>query len=209
MRRDPPLRAAAGVLAWGGAGMARAADGTLGWVTLPLTALIAVAAGLVILLCLNALRKGILQVDTPMVYALGFLVTLSTSLIMGLLLSMPVTQRALGNTTFATAHLHTTMTALLGMAFLAGLHDAWPRLSGRRYSEFSGRGAAALIVLATPLSYLPVYAMGRAGASFRANSYSGEFQVLHVMAAAGASLLLAGVAVALINLIFARRSAAD
>ena len=63
-----------------------------------------------------------------------------------LLLAMPVLQQHLGNTVFSTAHLHLTMTALLGLAFVAGLHDVWPRLTGRAFSEVAGKAAAGATV---------------------------------------------------------------
>jgi len=199
--------AVAGLIAWGGAGAPAAAEGGIAWATLPFTVLIATCAGLAILLCVLALRRGFERLDTPLVYALAFLATLAGALVTGLLLAMPVLQQHLGNTVFSTAHLHLTMTALLGLAFMAGLHDVWPRLTGRAFSEVAGKAAAVVILISLHLVSLPLYSAGRSGAPFRSNAYAEEFTIPHVMAFAGTSLLLAGLAVAVINLIAARRPA--
>jgi heme/copper-type cytochrome/quinol oxidase subunit 1 len=85
-------------------------------------------------------------------------------------------------------------------ALLAGLHDAWPQLSGRRYAPSIAVVAAIVIFVGTWPTFAPMFALGLAGASFRANSYPAGFQVPEVLATAGMTVLLTGLALALANL---------
>lgn len=168
---------------------------------LPFTVLIATCAGLAILFCVLALRRGFERLDTPLVYALAFLATLAGALVNGLLLAMPVLQQHLGsNTRLLHRAPDPTMTALLGLAFMAGLHDVWPRLTGRAFSEVAGKAAAVVILISLHLVSLPLDPAGRSGAPFRA-IYVDEYMIMNVMAFAGTTLLLAGLAAAVINLI--------
>jgi len=151
------------------------------------------------------LRHGVSRIDTALVYALAFLTTMTVMLCTGAVLTLPRLGALLGSTTFATAHFHVTAMAL-AMAFLAGLHDAWPRLARRRVSESLGIAAALVLVAGTCLTFLPLFVLGVAGASFRANSYPPEFQVLQVLSTGGMTVLLAGLVLAVLNLAAGRRT---
>lgn len=167
-----------------------------------------VAIGLVMVgRCLLPASRGLTRIDTATVYAFGFLVTITLCLGSGLLLAMPTTRVLLGSTTFATAHLHLLTLAVAGMAFLGGLHDAWPRLTGRSFSEPLGRFAAITVIAGAHLAFLPRFVLGLSGASFRANEYAEGAQVLNILSTAGATVLLAGLVLAAANLAFGRRVA--
>lgn len=160
-----------------------------------------------VLLCVNLLRRGLDRLDTAALCALGFLVTLATTLGSGLLLILPATRGILANTTFHAAHLHATLGGAVGLAFLGGLHQAWPAITGRRFSETTGRVAASLIFAAIHLTRWPLVWMGWAGMSHRANSYLPGFMVPQVTVTAGFLVLLLGLVLVAANLAFGRRAA--
>ena len=146
------------------------------------------------------MRRGLATSDTPVVYALGFLITLACIMGSGFMLAFPATGAQLGGTTFATAHLHVLAVAALGMAFLGGLHEVWSHLTGRTFREGPAKGAAMVIVVGTFLAFAPMFVAGAAGCSFRANAYAPQFQVAHVLGCAGTTILLAGLVLAVANL---------
>jgi len=193
--------ALAGLLAWGGP----VASPWIGYAAQHVYVLFygvaATAAGVVILRTLAPLRHGCEKVDPPLVYAAAFLFTVLLLFSPGLLLAVPATRTFLGSTSFATGQLHMMMGAALGMAFLGGLHEAWPRLAGRQYREGVGHAAAIATIVGTYLTFTPMFWLGIAGAStFRANAYLPEFQIPQVLSTAGMTILLAGVALAGVNL---------
>lgn len=129
--------------------------------------------------------------DAPLVLAGGFLLGMTVLVGSGAALAMPATGHLLGSTTFASAHFH-VLALTLAMALLAGLHDAWPpRAAWARASATIG---AVVLITGTYLTFLPLFAIGLAGASFRANAYPPELQVPQVLATAGMTILLAGMA---------------
>ena len=200
--------AVAGALAWESpAAVSSLGPGAVVYHAL-LNGITCVAAGLLLAQGVALLRRAQQPLDAPALYAIGFLVIFAATLGTGFALALPGTRMALGRTLFATAHLHTLLLAVLGLAFLGALHTVWESLTGRTYREGPARAAALLILVGTPLAFGPLFLCGRAGLPFRANAYPAEFQLLQTLAGAGATVLLAGLALAIINLLTARRTTA-
>ncbi len=196
------LLAVAGLGAWGATETSVSTGVAAQDLSFVLCAVAVIAAGSVVVRTVAGLRRGISRIDTPMVYAFGFLAMAVPVLGCALALAIPATRALLGNTTFATAQLHILMMAALAMAFLAGLHEAWPRLAGRGFADRLGCGAAVAMLIGTGLSFGPQLLLGLRGASFRANEYLPEFQVLQVLSTAGMTVLVAAAIVAGANLVF-------
>ena len=78
------------------------------------------------------------------------------------------------------------------IGFLGGLHYWWPKITGRMYSESLGRISAIIIFLGFNLTFFPQFILGQLGMPRRYHSYVPEFQVLHVLSSAGASILAVG-----------------
>lgn len=154
---------------------------------------------------LLSLRGGVRGVSTALLYALGGVFALAAAAMGGLLLLQPATFELLRNTTFLTAAAHTMAAAALGMAFLAGLHEALPRLTGRVISATAGRGPALAILVSVPLAFGPTLLLGLRGLLARQQTYVPEFQSLQVLATAGTTLLLGGVLAAALTLLLSRR----
>ncbi len=205
LNRTLALLAVAGLGAWGGAETSPSIGVVMQDLSFVLCAVAVIAAGSVVFRTVAIMRRGITRIDAPMVYALGFLAMAVPVLGCALALGIPATRTLLGNTTFATAQLHLLMMATLAMAFLAGVHEIWPRLAGRRFADRIACGAAAVILIGTVLSFGPQLLLGLKGASFRANEYLPEFQVLQVLSTAGTSVLGAATVVAIANLVLGRR----
>lgn len=81
------------------------------------------------------------------------------------------------------------------MAYLAGLHFWWPKITGCTYSEGWAKVSAVLIFFGFNLTFLPQFVLGYLGMPRRYHVYPEEFQVLNVMSTAGATILAAGYAV--------------
>ena len=58
------------------------------------------------------------------------------------------------------------------IAFLAGLHYWWPKITGRMYNEFWGRIAALLVFAGFNLTFFPQFILGTRGMPRRYYDYS-------------------------------------
>src|SRR5262249_61503070 len=90
------------------------------------------------------------------------------------------------------SHFHCVVVGSAVIGFLGGLHYWWPKITGRMYSEFLGRISAIIIFVGFNLTFFPQFILGQLGMPRRYHAYVPEFQVLHVLSSAGASILAIG-----------------
>jgi cytochrome c oxidase subunit 1 len=109
------------------------------------------------------------------------------------------------DTYFVIAHFHFIMVGGAVMAYLAGIHFWWPKITGRMYPEAWGRLAAGLVFAGFNLTFLPQFILGYLGMPRRYHAYAPEFQVLNVLSTAGASILALGYLLPLIYLLWSLR----
>ncbi len=138
------------------------------------------------------LYKGSISLETPMYYALGFIGLFIMGGITGLFLSTIAVDIHLHDTYFVVAHFHFVMVGGMVMAYLAGIHFWWPKITGRVYSEGWAKASALLIFFGFTLTFFPQFVLGYLGMPRRYHVYPEEFQILNVMSTAGASILAAG-----------------
>jgi cytochrome c oxidase subunit 1 len=109
------------------------------------------------------------------------------------------------DTYFVVAHFHYIMVGGMVMAYLGGIHYWWPKITGRLYPEGLGKLAAGTVFLGFNLTFFPQFILGYLGMPRRYATYPPEFQVLHVLSSAGASILAAGYALPLVYLLWSLR----
>jgi cytochrome c oxidase subunit I len=136
--------------------------------------------------------KGSVSYDTPMIYALAFLGLFTVGGMTGLFLAALGLDIHLHDTYFVVAHFHYVMVGGQIIGYLGGLHYWWPKMTGRMYPEVWGRISAAVIFVGFNLTFFPQFVLGYLGMPRRYHSYVPEFQVLHVLSSAGASILAIG-----------------
>ena len=79
------------------------------------------------------------------------------------------------------------------------------QITGRMYSEGWARFAALVIFVGFNLTFFPQFLLGYMGMPRRYHVYPAEFQVLHVLSSAGASILGIGLMIPLFYLIWSMR----
>ena len=135
--------------------------------------------------------KGTISLETPMLYALGFLGLFTIGGLTGLYLASMGTDVHLTATYFVVAHFHYVMVGGTIMGFLGGLHFWWPKMTGRMYSQGWGVTAAILTFVGFNLTFFPQFILGYLGMPRRYHYYdiAPEWQPYHVLSTAGASVL--------------------
>jgi cytochrome c oxidase subunit 1 len=138
------------------------------------------------------LYKGSISFATPMLYAFGFIGLFTIGGLTGLFVASLGFDVHVTDTYFVVAHFHYVMVGGTIMAFLGGLHYWWPKITGRMYPENWAKLSAAIIFVGFNLTFFPQFILGYMGMPRRYHVYPDEFQVLHVLSTAGASVLAIG-----------------
>ncbi|HXF06903.1 MAG TPA: cytochrome c oxidase subunit I [Blastocatellia bacterium] len=155
------------------------------------------------------LYKGSISLQTPMLYALGFIGLFTIGGMTGLALAALGLDVHVHDTYFVVAHFHYIMVGGMVMAYLGGLHFWWPKMTGRMYPEWWGRLSALIIFVGFNLAFFPQFLLGYLGMPRRYHAYPEEFQVLNVMSSAGASILGIGYLIPMIYFIWSMRYGAQ
>jgi cytochrome c oxidase subunit 1 len=157
-----------------------------------LTMLVAVPSAIKIFNWAFTLQKGSITFETPMLYAFGFLGLFTIGGLTGVFLGVLGMDIHLTETYFIVAHFHFVMVGGMLMAFLAGVHFWWPKMTGRMYPESLSKLAAVVTFIGFILTFMPQFILGYLGMPRRYAAYPAEFQVLNVFSTAGATILGVG-----------------
>ena len=157
-----------------------------------LTMLVAVPSAIKIFNWSFTMQKGSITFETPMLYSLGFIGLFTIGGLTGVFLGSLGMDIHLTETYFVVAHFHFVMVGGMLMAFLAGVHFWWPKMTGRMYSEPLSKLAAVTTFIGFFLTFMPQFVVGYLGMPRRYHAYPAEFQVLNVLSTAGATVLGAG-----------------
>ena len=181
-----------------------------------LTFAVAIPSAIKVFNWLATMYKGSIWLATPMCYAMVFLFLFAIGGLTGLFLGALSVNVSVHGTYFVVAHFHYVMVGGNMIAFVAGLHYWWPKITGRMYSEFWGRISALLVLAGFNLTFFPQFILGTRGMPRRYYDYTKlladhpEFTYLNRLSTLGAFLLAAGlvlVAVYLAHSLFYGRPA--
>ena len=135
------------------------------------------------------LHRGSIKLDSPMLYAMGFIGLFTIGGLTGLFLSTLGVDVHLHDTYFVVAHFHYVMVGGMVMAFLGGLHFWWPKMTGRMYPEGPAKLGVMFVFAGFNLTFLPQFVLGYMGMPRRYHAYPEEWQALNIMSTAGATVL--------------------
>ena len=153
--------------------------------------------------------KGSIRFNTPMLYAMGFIGLFTMGGMTGLFLASLGVDVHVTDTYFVVAHFHYIMVGGMVMAYLAGIHFWWPKITGKTYPDVWGQLAAATIFIGFNLTFFPQFIVGYLGMPRRYHAYPAEFQILNVLSTAGASILAVGYLLPLLYLFWSLRYGKD
>ena len=136
--------------------------------------------------------KGSIRLQTPMLYAMGYIGLFVLGGLTGLFLATLSVNEHTHGTYFVVAHFHYIMVGGTVLAFLGGLHFWWPKVTGRMYPETWGRISAVFIFIGFNATFFPQFILGYLGMPRRYHNYPPEFQILNVVSSVGATILAVG-----------------
>ena len=135
------------------------------------TAIIAVGTGVKIYNWMFTMYGGRIRFTTPMLWALGFVVTFTIGGMTGVLLSVPPADFQLHNSLFLVAHFHNVIISGILFGAFAGITYWFPKAFGFRLHEGWGKAAFVLTVTAFYMTFIPLYALGLLGMTRRLQTY--------------------------------------
>jgi cytochrome c oxidase subunit 1 len=157
-----------------------------------LTYFVAIPSAVKVFNWLATMYKGAISLDTPMLYALAFILLFGIGGLTGVVLGALSANVHLHDTYFVVSHFHYTMMGGTVIALLAGLHYWWPKFFGRMYSEFWGRLVCVIIFIGFNITFFTQFVMGSQGMPRRYYDYISRFTIYHQISTAGAYMLAAG-----------------
>jgi cytochrome c oxidase subunit 1 len=175
-------------------------SGMHGWIRTPMmitTAIIAVPTGIKIFSWLATLWRGVLHLDTPMLFALGFLTMFTLGGISGVMLAMIPLTIHVSDTYFIVAHIHYVLFGGSLFTIFAGVYYWFPKMTGRMYDETLGKIHFWTTFVFFNLTFAPMHLIGIQGMPRRVADYADQFATWNLI------ISIASFFVGLSTLIFA------
>lgn len=166
-----------------------------------MTMIIAVPTGVKIFNWIFTMFRGRITFKTPMLWFMGFLVTFTIGGMTGVLMSIPGADFQLHNSLFLVAHFHTMIIGGVVWGFFAGFTYWFPKISGFMLNERLGVWAFWTWVVGFLTAFMPLYALGLMGATRRLDTPDPAWHWLFVVAAVGACIIAAALAIQLLQLV--------
>jgi cytochrome c oxidase subunit I len=174
-----------------------------------LTFLVAIPSGIKVFNWLATMWRGSISLETPMLYAIAFLLLFGIGGLTGIFLGALSTDVHLTDTYFVVAHFHYVMMGGTVIAFLGGLHYWWPKMTGRMYNERLGQIGAVIVFIGFNATFFPQFIMGGQGMPRRYYNYLDQYQPMHAFSTVGSWILASGLFLTLFYLLASLRKPAD
>ncbi|MGV9600632.1 aa3-type cytochrome oxidase subunit I [Streptosporangium sandarakinum] len=156
-----------------------------------MTFLIAVPTGVKFFNWTGTMWRGHLVFATPMLFAVGFLVTFLFGGLTGVILGSPPLDFHVTDSYFVVAHFHYVVFGTVVFAMFAGFYFWWPKLTGRMMNEKLGKIHFWMLFIGFHTTFLVQHWLGAAGFPRRYADYSPAdgFTGLNMISSIGAFIL--------------------
>ncbi|MDP3516124.1 MAG: cbb3-type cytochrome c oxidase subunit I [Pseudohongiella sp.] len=166
------------------------------------TLIIAVPTALKVYNWVLTLWQGNIRLNTPMLFAIGFIFTFVHGGLTGLFLGNVIIDIPLADTYFVVAHFHMVMGVSPVLVLFAALYHWYPKVTGRMFNETLGKVHFWCTFLGTYAIYLPMHYLGFLGMPRRYFEMGSTDFVPASAQALNANITLAAIFVAIAQILF-------
>ena len=156
-----------------------------------MTFLIAVPTGVKFFNWIGTMWKGSLTFETPMMWAMGFLITFLLGGLTGVILASPPLDFAVSASYFVVAHFHYVLFGTVVFAMFGGFYFWWPKMTGRMLNETLGKIHFWTLFIGFHTTFLIQHWLGIKGFPRRYADYlaTDGFTFMNMVSTVGAALL--------------------
>jgi cytochrome c oxidase subunit I len=152
--------------------------------------------------------RGNLIFDTPMLYALGFIVVFTIGGLSGIFVAAFPFDWQVHDTYFVVAHFHYVLMGGALFALVAALYYWWPKMFGRRLDERLGKLSFVLVFVGFNVAFQPQHLLGLLGMQRRTYTYPDEplWNTYNLISSLGSYVMAAGFLCVVIAVLINRRT---
>ncbi|ADV33643.1 cytochrome o ubiquinol oxidase, subunit I [Candidatus Blochmanniella vafra str. BVAF] len=159
-----------------------------------MTMIIAIPTGVKVFNWLFTMYQGKIIFKTPMLWAIGFIITFSIGGMTGVLLAIPGIDFLLHNSLFLVAHFHNVIIGGVLFGCFAGMSYWFPKAFGYTLHENWGKCAFWLWIIGFYIAFMPLYILGFMGMTRRlSQNIDTIFSPMLITAAIGTFLIGLGI----------------
>ncbi|MFL6056282.1 MAG: cytochrome c oxidase subunit I [Actinoallomurus sp.] len=151
--------------------------------------LIAIPTGIKFFNWVGTMWNGQLRMQTPMLFAVGFLVTFLFGGLTGVILASPALDFHLTDSYFVVAHMHYVLFGTVVFATFAGFYFWWPKMTGKMFDETWGKIHFWTLFIGFQMTFLVQHWLGAEGMPRRYADYPQRFATLNLISSIGAFIL--------------------
>jgi cytochrome c oxidase subunit 1 len=152
------------------------------------TMLIAVPTGVKVFNWVATMFRGSMTFETPMLFALAFVVLFTIGGFSGLMLAIAPVDFQYHDTYFVVAHFHYVLVPGAVFSIMAGVYYWLPKWTGHMLNERMGRLHFWLSFIGVNITFFPMHFIGLAGMPRRIPDYALQFADFNMIASVGAFL---------------------
>jgi cytochrome c oxidase subunit 1 len=130
---------------------------------------------------LGTLHKGRIRIQTPMLYAIGFVSLFVSGGLSGPFLAQPVLDIPLHDTAFVVGHFHLIMGVAAIFGMFAGTYYWFPKMFGRMMNETWGKVHFFITLAGTYSIFMPMHYLGMAGQPRRYSQFTELAYLQHLI----------------------------
>ncbi len=150
------------------------------------TMLIAVPTGVKVFNWVSTMWRGALTFETPMLFALSFVILFTIGGFSGLMLAMTPIDFQYHDTYFVVAHFHYVLVPGAIFGIIGGVYYWLPKWTGNMYDEKLGKIHFWLSTIFVNILFFPMHFVGLAGMPRRIPDYAVQFTDFNQIATIGA-----------------------